>query len=174
MRTWARRLLDRLSGTAAVPADFAGELAADEQVLAVGRAADGPLLATRLGLWLPAGRRVGWHLISKATWDDGLLVLIEAAETGTAGDAVLLRDHAPQRFRLTDPGRVPEVVHERVTGSIRSRHHRELPGGGAWFVQRKVPGQDGIVLQVRAEEGTDAAVLADFAAQVSERLRQAE
>ena len=63
--TWLRSLLARLSGTAEVPADFAGELAADEQVLAAARAEDGPLLATHLGLWLPEGRRVGWHLLTK-------------------------------------------------------------------------------------------------------------
>ena len=53
---------------------------------------------------------------------------------------VLLADRPARRFRLADPGRVPEAVHARVEGSIRSRHHRDLPGGGAWFVQRKVAG----------------------------------
>lgn len=169
-----RRLLARLTGTAALPEDFGGELASDEQVLATAEGSEGALVATHLGLWLPdAGgpRRVGWHLVSKATWEDGLLVVVEAEETGAAGGAVLLRDRPAQRFRLTKPGKLPETVHARVTGSIRSSHHRDLPSGGAWFVQRKVPGRDGVVLQVRPERGADEAALAEFAREVEQRMR---
>lgn len=169
--TWLRSLLARLSGTAEVPADFAGELAADEQVLAAARAEDGPLLATHLGLWLPEGRRVGWHLLTKATWNDDVLVLTEAAESGAAGEAVLLHDLAPRRFRLTAAGRLPEVVHARITGSIRSSEHRDLPCGGARFVQRKIPGRNGFALQVRPDPGTDEQALAQVAAEVAARLR---
>ncbi|MBB5152936.1 hypothetical protein [Saccharopolyspora phatthalungensis] len=174
MIAWLRRLIARLSGTADVPAGFPGTLAAEEQVLAVAKTADGALVATHLGLWLPEGRRLGWHLLSKATWNNGVLTVIEAVEAGSAGGAVLLRDQPSRRLPLTEPGRLPDVVHERVNQSIRSRHHRDLPGGGAWFVQRKVPGQDGIVLQVRADRGADEAAVADFAATVAERLRQAK
>jgi hypothetical protein len=60
-----------------------------------------------------------------------------------------------------------------VTGSIRSRHHRELPGGGAWFVQRKVPGRDGILLQVRPDDGADRAAVSKIAAEVATRIRDA-
>lgn len=173
MISWLRRFTARLSGTAELPDDFGGSLASEEQVLAVARSQSGPLVATHLGLWVPEGRRVGWHLVSKATWGDDVLNLIEAEETGTAGDAVLLRDLPAKRFRLTAAGRLPDVVHARVTGSIRSSHHRPVGAGGAWFVQRKVPGQDGIVLQVRADEGTDEVVLAQFARDISQRLREA-
>ena len=65
---------------------------------------------------------------------------------------------------------MPEAVHARVEGSIRSRHRRDLPGGGAWFVQRKVPGRDGTVLQVRPDPGTDPAVVAQVAADVVRSL----
>ncbi|MDR7300892.1 hypothetical protein [Haloactinomyces albus] len=174
MISWLRRFLARLSGTAALPRDFRGCLEPDEQVLAVAESGGGALVATSLGLWLPEGdspRRVGWHLLSKATWNGGVLTLIEAEESGTAGSAVLLRDRSAQRFALSSPGRVPETVHARVTGSIRSSHHRELPGGGAWFVQRRIPGRDGIVLQVRADRGTDEQALTGFASEVSERMR---
>ncbi|MGW0890367.1 hypothetical protein [Saccharopolyspora sp. NPDC002578] len=170
---WLRGFVARLSGTAELPVDFAGELTGDERVLAVARSAEGPLVATHLGLWLPSGRRLGWHLVSKATWNDGALTLIESAESGPAGEAVLLRDLPPQRVALTEPGRLPEVVHERVTGSIRSTQHREFPAGGARFVQRKVPGRNGLVLQVRADPGTDEDALAPVAAEVAQRLRGA-
>ncbi|MGW3469745.1 hypothetical protein ACWDKQ_15050 [Saccharopolyspora sp. NPDC000995] len=174
MIAWLRRLVARLSGTAEVPAEFPGSLEAEEYVLAVAKTADGALVATHLGLWLPEGRRLGWHLLSKATWKNGALTVIEAEEAGSAGGAVLLRDQPGRRLELTEPGRLPDVVHERVNQSIRSRHHRDLPGGGAWFVQRKVPGEDGIVLQVRADRDADEAAVAEFAATVAERLREAK
>jgi len=164
-----RRLLARLNGTAALPDDFAGALDPDEQVLAAGRGRSEPLVATHLGLWI-GQRRVGWHLLSKATWDGRALTLVEAAESGTAGGAVLLRDHPPQQIPLTEPGRLPEVVQQRVTDSVRTRHHRGLPSGGAWFVQRRVPGQDGVVLQVRPDEGTDEAELAAYAEKVAREI----
>lgn len=177
MRSWLRGFVARLSDTHALPEDFTASLGAEERVLAVARAQDGPLVATHLGLWVPergGSRRIGWHLLSKATWKDGVVTLVEAEETGSAGEAVLLRDLAPRRFSLSAAGRLPEVVHERVTGSIRSSHHRELPGGGAWFVQRKVPGRDGIVLQVRADSGTDDAALVEFTREIAEHLRRAK
>ena len=65
---------------------------------------------------------------------------------------------------------MPEEGHARVEGSIRSRHHRDLPGGGAWFVQRKVPGRDGTVLQVRPDPGTDPELVAQLAADVARSL----
>jgi len=64
-------------------------------------------------------------------------------------------------------------VHVRVNGSIRSRHRRDLPGGGAWFVQRKVPGRDGIVLQVRPDPGTDEDAVQRVATEVAAKIREA-
>jgi hypothetical protein len=69
---------------------------------------------------------------------------------------------------------VPEMVHARVEGSIKSRHHRTLPGGGAWFVQRKVPGRDGVLLQVRADAGTDEAALRQVAGAVATTIGGAQ
>jgi hypothetical protein len=163
---WLRRLMQGRD----VPAGFTGRLADEENVLAVA----GELVATSLGLWLPSddgARRVGWHLISKATWGDGALSVVEAREREVSGEAVLLEDLPPRRFMLEEPGTLPRVVHARVTGSIRSRHHQKLPVGGAWFVQRKVPGVDGMVLQVRPDPGTDPSRALAFAVEVAERIR---
>lgn len=174
MRAWVRRLADRLSGRA-VPAGFTAALENEEHVVAVaGVGSGGHLVATSHGLWVPEGRRIGWHLISKVNWGDGRLTVVEADVVGESGGAVLLRDRREVRFALAEPGKLPQAVHRRVTGSIRATHHRELPGGGAWFVQRKVPGRDGVVLQVRADEGTDSAVVERLAAEVAERMRAAE
>jgi hypothetical protein len=170
MRRLFGRLVDR-----DLPVDFTGELAAAEHVVGVAELADGGhAVATSFGLWLPDGdgvRRVGWHLISKVNWNADWLAVVEAEETGTVADAVLLSDRPARRVRLSRPGRVPEVVHTRVTGSIKSSHHRDLPGGGAWVVQRSVPGRDGIVLQVRPDPGTDQDAVRSLAAQVAEQVR---
>lgn len=164
------RLFRRLFGRDELPEGFTGRLDADEHVLASAAiTGGGHLVATSFGLWLPGpegDRRIGWHLVSKASWQNGALALTEARESENLGGAVLLEDLPPKRLRLAAPGRVPEVVHTRVTGSIRTRHHRELPGGGAWFVQRKVPGRDGMVLQVRPDPGTDPAAARQVAADV--------
>jgi hypothetical protein len=121
-------------------------------------------------VWVPEGalaRRIGWHLISKAVWGCDALLLTEAVAIDTAGEAVLLSDLPPRRFVLTAPDRVPQVVRERVTKSIRSSHYHELPGGGAWFVQRRIPGQDGVTLQVRADPGTAPEAVRQVAGEVA-------
>lgn len=170
-----RAMFGRLFGSG-VPQGFSGALASDERVLAVAETTGGQLIATRLGLWVPDGagtRRIGWHLVSKARWRDGALAVTEAVEDGAAGDAVLLTELPVVRFPLSSPGMLPEAVHVRVTSSIRSRHYQELPGGGAWFVQRAVPGVDGVVLQVRPDPGTDPDALGALAATVAARMKSA-
>lgn len=174
-RDWWRRIIGRVSGDV-LPSGFTGELVDDEYVLATASLREGgQLVATSVGLWVPdegANRRVGWHLISKATWGGGALAVIEAEETEVVHDAVLLADRPVRRFRLARPGRLPEVVQRRVTDSIKSSHRRDLPGGGAWFIQRKVPGRGGIVLQVRAQQGTDPSAVRLIAAQVADEIRR--
>ncbi len=171
-----RRLLARLFGRPVLPETFGGRLAADEYVVAVAELArGGHLVLTQRGLWVPDGdavRRIGWEWISKAVWDRSALVVTESVADGDAGDAVVLRELPPRRFVLARADRVPEVVRERVTGSIRSSQHRDLPGGGAWFVQRKVPGRDGVVLQVRPDPGTQPDVVRAIAAAVAARMPQ--
>ncbi len=165
-------LLSRLLRRDEVPADVRSGLDADEHVLAsAALTGGGRLVATSRGLWLPDGpRRLGWHLVSKATWGNGAIALVEAREVENLGGAVLITDLPVVRLRLAEPGRVPQVVHERVTASIRSRHHRDLPGGGAWFVQRKVAGRDGVVLQVRPDPGTDGAAVRQVAGDSARKL----
>jgi hypothetical protein len=171
-----RKLVDKVVGDG-TPAGFAGTLDRAESVLVSAAHRDGGhLVATSLGLWVPGdsgARRIGWHLLSKVTWGNGDLVVIEADETEEAGTAVILADRAPRRYALVEPGKLPQIVHQRVTRSIKSRHHRELPGGGAWFVQRKVPGRDGIQLQVRPDAGTDPAAVRVVATEVAEKIREA-
>lgn len=176
MSGW-QRLVSRLSGRPEPPAGFTGQLDAGEDVLAVAELArGGHLVLTPLGLWVPEGagaRRIGWQWVSRAMWDRSALLLTEAVSDGDAGEAVLLRDLPPRRFVLAEAGKVPELVQARVTGSISTSQHRDLPGGKAWFVQRKVPGRDGVVLQVRPDPGTDRDTARRVAAEVAARLRRA-
>ena len=51
MSSALRRLFARLTGTAALPGGFGGELASDEQVLAAAERSEGALVATHLGTW---------------------------------------------------------------------------------------------------------------------------
>ncbi|MGH3803690.1 MAG: hypothetical protein ACRDTD_26880 [Pseudonocardiaceae bacterium] len=172
MSAW--RLLRRVAAGPELPTGFTGILEPAERIVTMGElTGGGHLVLTQLGLWVPEGteaRRIGWHLVSKAVWDRSALVITEAVSTASAGEAVLLSDLPPRRFALAQPGKVPEVVRERVTSSIRSSQHCELPGGGAWFVQRRVPGRDGVVLQVRADPGTEPGALQRMASEVASRL----
>ncbi|MGM1063832.1 hypothetical protein [Saccharothrix sp. Mg75] len=166
-----RELFRRIFGSGA-PEGFTGALDADENVLASAAVGAEWLVATTHGLWLPGPRRVGWHLVSKATWTGNALAVVEAVEEGATGGAVVLRDLPATRFPLESPGKVPQVVHERVTASIRSRHRHESPG--AWFLQRKVPGRDGVVLQVRPDPGADVEALRGIAASVAAKIASAK
>jgi len=162
----------RLLGGERLPDGFTAQLDAEERVLASSPVVGGGVLVvTSLGVWLPEGRRIGWHLVSKATWGGGALALVEAEQDAATGDVVVLRELPAQRFALAEPGTLPEVVHKRVTSSIRFRHRRELPGGGAWFVQRTVPGRDGLLLQVRPDPGTDPAAVRRVAEDVAGKLK---
>jgi hypothetical protein len=169
--------LGRLLGSG-VPKGFTGRLDPDEAIIASAPVrGGGHLMATSRGLWIPDGdgpRRIGWHLIAKATWGSGAFVIIEARELERAVEAVILDDLPARKVVVETPGKLPQVVHQRVTESIRSRHHRELPGGGAWFVQRKVPGLDGMVLQVRPDPGTDLDAVRVVAAEVSAKIAEAK
>lgn len=162
-----RELFRKVFGSGA-PEGFTGALERDEHVLASAGVGSEWLVATTYGLWLPGPRRVGWHLVSKAAWSGNALAVTESVEDGTAGGAVVLRDLPPQRFPLETPGKVPEVVHARVTASIKSRDHNETVG--AWFVQRKVTGRDGVVLQVRPDPGADVERVREVAATVAAKI----
>jgi hypothetical protein len=149
----------RLTGRDDLPDGFTGRLGGSERVLASAAVSGGGhLVVTSFGLWVPAGdgyRRIGWHLISTARWDGRALHVIEADEAGAAGDMILLTDRPAHRYPLPVPGQVPELVHGRVVRSVLASERRQLPGGSALFVRRRVPGRDGVQLQVRPDPGTD-------------------
>jgi len=56
-------------------------------------------------------------------------------------------------IRVGDFGtKVPKAVHERVTQSIVSRERARMADGReAWVLERRVPGRDGTVRQIRPD-----------------------
>src|SRR5699024_9859354 len=125
----AFRRLGELLGLAR-PAELAGAIPSDEDVLGTATTDTGAMLAvTQLGVWVPGAdglRRIGWHLISKAVWSGGVLTVTESDEVDLAGSAVILVDRDPVAWTLPRPGKLPELVRKRVDGSIRARHRKEL------------------------------------------------
>ena len=126
-------------------------LGAEERIVSWADTADGDIVAaTRLGLWWPGPRRIGWQLVNKATWRDGVLTVIEAEEV----DDLLLVDRPPVSATLTVPRDLPPTVRKRVEGNIVSRELLAVPGGSVRFVGRRVPGQDGVRWWAHLQPGT--------------------
>ncbi|WP_026120819.1 hypothetical protein [Nocardiopsis potens] len=116
-----------------------------ERVLAHAAGDGGVLVATTGALHLPGGHRVPWERIDRARWDDEGLRFTEEG----SGEHV---------FPVAEPGRLPEVVHERVTSTIVAGRHVPLPGaGGAGFrlVARRPPGGSRIDWRIHLDEGVD-------------------
>jgi hypothetical protein len=128
------------------------EIARASRVLAYAQARQGFVVATPEGLWWPeeAPRLIAWSSISKASWRDDALTVIEADVI----DDLLLVDRPPVSVALADSGALPVVVRERVERSIRSRDLVPVSGGAARLVARRVPGVDGVVWRARLEPGT--------------------
>jgi hypothetical protein len=138
-----------------VPAALKPPLEADERVLTWAAVSDEQILvATNRGLWLPDGRRLGWHEIHKAAWS-GRELRITPAEVAQerAGYAVLV-DGPVLAFLLLSPGELPDQVRTRVTRSVAYTAHQPLTTGGVRVVGRRVSGQNGLSWAVRYDSGT--------------------
>lgn len=137
------------------------ELRPDETVLARAEVVGGgELVATRYGLWAIPGsgepELVPWQLVSKVRWQVPVLELTAAEVMGALAGAEWIADRPPARYELTGAGKLTDAVHHRVRAGILTSSHRDLPGGGAWLVLRRIPGRDGAVVQVRLDPGVDA------------------
>jgi hypothetical protein len=136
------------------PSDVLARLERDERLLSWADVEGGAVvLATPLGLWWPAPdgqRRIGWHLIDKATWRDGRLTVTEAELV----DDFLLVDRAPVSAVLTRARDLPPTVRKRIEANVVRSVVQPITGGSARFVTRRVPGQDGVRWWARLEDGT--------------------
>jgi hypothetical protein len=126
-------------------------LAKGESVLAWAAATDGTVVAgSRDALYL-GERRLPWEKVEAADWDrdeDRLRV----SEVGTWGDSRV--EHA---LTFDDPGRLLELVRERVTASVVLQRHVPVHGRrGLRVIARRAPrGDRPVVWFYEYDEGVD-------------------
>lgn len=150
------------------PAELLAQLDRDERIVSWTRSGDEVVAATNRGLRVPPGRRIGWELVDKAVWRDGVLTVIEAELV----DDLLLAERPPLYLRLDEPRDLPPTVRRRVEASVVRSEVLPVSGGRARFVARRVPGRDGVSWWARLEPGTpdDEAVRASVRAQRDELI----
>lgn len=138
-----------------VPAGLKPPLEADERVLTWAALADDQaLVATNRGLWLPGGKRLGWHEIHKAVWSGRELRITPAEVAQVRGTYAVLVDGPAVSFLLLEPGELPDQVRTRVTRSVGYTAHHPMPAGGVRVVGRRVAGRNGLSWAVRYDSGT--------------------
>ena len=109
-----------------------------EKVLAWAQGRGGIVIATDKALHLPetatVSGRIAWHLVDRAAWRDPNLELALHATVGAPLQSF--------RVELTEPGKLPQVVRERVTGSVVTSIDVDLPGGAARIAARRTETND--------------------------------
>jgi hypothetical protein len=138
-----------------LPAALKPALESEERVLTWAPIAeDRALVATNLGLWLPDGKRLGWHEIHKAAWSGRELRITPSEVAEERDDYAVLVDGPVLGFLLLEPGQLPDQVRTRVTKSVAYTSHHQLNAGGVRVVGRRVPGRNGLTWSVRYDSGT--------------------
>ena len=139
-------------GRAAAPSVPVGP---GEKVLASSTATDGTVLAgTRDAFYVVAGgetRRVPWEQVEAADWDRDTDTF-RLSEVGTWGD-----QRPVHTAVLTEPGRLLELVRERVTASVVLQRHVPVSGRrGLRVIARRAPsGTGGVQWVYEYDEGLD-------------------
>ena len=109
-------------------------VAPGERLLAWASTADGGAVGgTREALYV-AGRRIPWEGVEAADWDLDSSVLT-VSEVGTWG-----QERPTHRVTIEEPGRLLELVRERVTASIVLQRHVPIRGKrGVRVIARRAP-----------------------------------
>jgi hypothetical protein len=97
-----------------------------------------------------SGPSLPWYTLLRAAWDrdHDLLTVESLAVDGLPGGTHLLP--------LDEPGRLPELVRERVTASIVMTERVQITDRrGVRVVARRVPGSTELTWQVVLDEGLD-------------------
>jgi hypothetical protein len=138
-----------------LPSELRPALGPEERVVAWATVADGQaVVATNHGLWLPEGRKLGWHEIHKAAWSGRELRITPAELAEERDEYVVLVDGPVIGFLLLEPGELPDQVRTRVTKSVAYTSHHPMNAGGVRVVGRRVPGRNGLSWAVRYDSGT--------------------
>jgi hypothetical protein len=98
------------------------EVAPGEKVLAWAASETGPVAGTRAALYLPGGTRIPWEQVEAAEWDLDSATL-EVSEVGSWGEP-----RPTYSFVLTEPGRLLQLVRERVTSTVVLQRHVPIRG----------------------------------------------
>ena len=126
-----------------------------EKVLAMTTATDGAVLAgTRDAFYVVRDgetRRVPWEQVEAANWDRDTDTF-RLSEVGSWGE-----ERPVHAAVLTEPGRLLELVRERVTASIVLQRHAPVAGRrGLRVVARRAPsGSGGVQWVYEYDEGVD-------------------
>ena len=162
-----------------LPPEMRPALEADERILAwakVGEGQDQALVATNRGLWLPGGRRLGWHEIHKAAWSGRELRITPAEVAHERNGYTVLVDAPVVGFLVLEPGELPDQVRTRVTRSVAyTTHHPLPPHGGVRVVGRRISGVNGLSWSVRydAKTAVDAEPVIEVTDQLVEAAKEA-
>jgi hypothetical protein len=126
------------------------EVATGERLLAWATTAEGPVGGTRDALYLP-GARVPWEKVQASDWDSDASVL-RISEVGSWGTA--RPEHV---LTVEEPGRLLELVRERVTASVVLQRHVPLEGRrGVRVIARRAPrGDQPVEWLYEYDEGID-------------------
>jgi hypothetical protein len=127
------------------------EVAAGEKTLAWATSTAGAVAGTGAALYLPDGRRVPWEQVEGADWDLDSETL-EVREVGAWGEP-----RPAHSLMLTDPGRLLELVRERVTASVVLQRHVPVQGRrGVRVIARRAPaGAREVTWFFEYDEGVD-------------------
>jgi len=129
------------------------DVSAGESVLAWAEATDGTVVAgTRDAVYIGTAR-LPWEQVEAADWDRDT-DLLRLSEVGTWGERRV--EHA---FSFDDPGRLLQLVRERVTASIVLQRHVPVDGRrGVRVIARRAPHRDRpIAWFYEYDEGVDPA-----------------
>ncbi len=129
----------------------ARRLGPGERALASAEAADGTVVAGSRDALHLGDHRIPWETVEKADWDadESTLTVTEVGTWGTARPI--------HRVELPEPGRLLELVRERVTASVVLQRHVPVRGRrGVFVIARRAPRGDRPVEWVyEFEEGID-------------------
>jgi hypothetical protein len=127
------------------------EVAAGEKVLAWAASESGPVAGTRSALYLPDGVRIPWEQIEAADWDLDSETL-RVTEVGTWGEP-----RPAYSLVLTEPGRLLQLVRERVTATVVIQRHVPIRGkrGVRVIARRATTGARELIWVFEYDEGID-------------------
>jgi hypothetical protein len=127
------------------------EVQPGERVLAWASSPAGAVAGTREALYLPEGRRIPWEQVEAADWDLDSETL-RVSEVGTWGEP-----RPSYSLVVTEPGRLLQLVRERVTATVVLQRHVPIRGRrGVRVIARRAPaGERALTWLFEYDDGVD-------------------